>query len=147
MHYVHQEGSQVFKYAVRRMAEMPRVCLEKNGFTKDDLRLLVPHQANLRIIRAQQERLGVDDSKVMVNIDRYGNNHGSDDSPGFARRRRAGPLAQGRPRLDRHRGRRVHHRRRPPPLGVLRTRIQNSLREIEKQKQKRGVTNCDSPLC
>jgi 3-oxoacyl-[acyl-carrier-protein] synthase-3 len=73
MHFVHQEGSQVFKYAVRRMAEMATHLLEKNGFTKDDLKLLVPHQANLRIIRATQERLGVDDSKVMVNIDKYGN--------------------------------------------------------------------------
>ncbi|HET8925387.1 MAG TPA: beta-ketoacyl-ACP synthase III [Candidatus Acidoferrum sp.] len=73
MHYVHQEGSQVFKYAVRRMADMSASLLEKNGFTKDDLALLVPHQANLRIIRATQERLGLDDSKVMVNIDRYGN--------------------------------------------------------------------------
>ena len=73
MHYVHQEGSQVFKYAVRRMSEMAACLLEKNGFTKDDLKLLVPHQANLRIIRATQERLGVDDSKVMVNIDRFGN--------------------------------------------------------------------------
>jgi len=73
MHYVHQEGSQVFKYAVRRMTEMAAHLLEKNGFTNDDLKLLVPHQANLRIIRATQERLGIEDSKVMVNIDRYGN--------------------------------------------------------------------------
>jgi 3-oxoacyl-[acyl-carrier-protein] synthase III len=73
MHYVHQEGSQVFKYAARRMAEMATKLLERNGFTKDDLALLVPHQANLRIIRAAQERLGVDDSKVLVNIDRYAN--------------------------------------------------------------------------
>jgi len=73
MHYVHQGGSQVFKYAVRRMSEMAAYLLERNRFTKDDLALLVPHQANLRIIRATQERLGVDDSKVMVNIDRYGN--------------------------------------------------------------------------
>jgi 3-oxoacyl-[acyl-carrier-protein] synthase III len=73
MHFVHQEGSQVFKYAVRRMAEMSAHLLERNGFTKDDLKLLVPHQANLRIIRATQERLGVEDSKVMVNIDKYGN--------------------------------------------------------------------------
>jgi 3-oxoacyl-[acyl-carrier-protein] synthase-3 len=73
MHYVHQEGSQVFKYAARRMAEMSAKLLERNGFTKDDLALLVPHQANLRIIRAAQERLGVDDSKVLVNIDRYAN--------------------------------------------------------------------------
>jgi 3-oxoacyl-[acyl-carrier-protein] synthase III len=72
-HFVHQEGSQVFKYAVRRMAEMSSHLLERNGFTNEDLALLVPHQANLRIIRATQERLGVDDSKVMVNIQRYGN--------------------------------------------------------------------------
>jgi len=76
MHYVHQEGSQVFKYAVRRMSEMAAHLLEKNGFKNEDLKLLVPHQANLRIIRATQERLGVDDSKVMVNIDRYGNTTG-----------------------------------------------------------------------
>jgi 3-oxoacyl-[acyl-carrier-protein] synthase III len=73
MHYVHQEGSQVFKYAVRRMAELSAHLLEKNGFRNEDLALFVPHQANLRIIRATQDRLGVDDSKVMVNIDRYGN--------------------------------------------------------------------------
>jgi 3-oxoacyl-[acyl-carrier-protein] synthase-3 len=73
MHYVHQEGSQVFKYAVRRMAEMASHLLERNGFTSHDLSLVVPHQANLRIIRAMQERLGIDDSKVIVNIDRYGN--------------------------------------------------------------------------
>src|SRR5271169_5736340 len=73
MHVVHQEGSQVFKYAARRMAEMATRLLERNGFTKDDLALLVPHQANLRIIRAAQERLGVDDTKVLVNIDRYAN--------------------------------------------------------------------------
>src|SRR5882724_11530662 len=73
MHFVHQEGSQVFKYAVRRMAELSAHLLERNGFTKDDLKLLVPHQANLRIIRATQERLGMDDSKILVNIDKYGN--------------------------------------------------------------------------
>src|SRR5208282_4775275 len=73
MHYVHQDGAQVFKYAVRRMAELAHGLLARNGFTTKDLALVVPHQANLRIIRATQERLGLDDSKVMVNIDRYGN--------------------------------------------------------------------------
>lgn len=73
MHVVHQEGSQVFKYAVRRMAELSVSLLERNGFSSKDLALVVPHQANLRIIRAMQERLGVDDSKVMVNIDKFGN--------------------------------------------------------------------------
>src|ERR1700728_3089184 len=73
MHVVHQDGSQVFKYAVRRMAELAACLLKRNGFTSEDLALVIPHQANLRIIRAMQERLGVNDSKVMVNIDRYGN--------------------------------------------------------------------------
>jgi 3-oxoacyl-[acyl-carrier-protein] synthase III len=73
LHYVHQEGQQVFKYAVRRMCELATNLLERNGYTSKDLALVVPHQANLRIIRAMQERLGVEDAKVMVNIDRYGN--------------------------------------------------------------------------
>jgi len=77
MHYVHQEGQQVFKYAVRRQAELACQMLERNGLTSRDLTLVVPHQANLRIIRAMQERLGVDDSKVIVNIDRYGNTTGA----------------------------------------------------------------------
>jgi len=77
MHYVHQEGQQVFKYAVRRQAELACQMLERNGLTSHDLALVVPHQANLRIIRAMQERLGVDDSKVIVNIDRYGNTTGA----------------------------------------------------------------------
>jgi 3-oxoacyl-[acyl-carrier-protein] synthase-3 len=73
MHYVHQDGAQVFKYAVRRMADLACEVLERNGFSSKDLALVVPHQANLRIIRAMQDRLGVDDARVMVNIDRYGN--------------------------------------------------------------------------
>jgi 3-oxoacyl-[acyl-carrier-protein] synthase-3 len=73
MHYVHQGGQQVFKYAVRRMAEVSVKILADNGFTKDDLGLVVPHQANLRIIQAMQQRLGVPDEKVAVSIDRYGN--------------------------------------------------------------------------
>jgi 3-oxoacyl-[acyl-carrier-protein] synthase-3 len=76
LHYIHQEGAQVFKYAVRRMAELACEMLQRNGYTSKDLALVVPHQANLRIIRAMQERLGVDDSKVMVNIERYGNTTG-----------------------------------------------------------------------
>ena len=73
MHYVHQEGQSVFKYAVRRMSDLASQILERNGLSVRDLALVVPHQANLRIIRAMQERIGVDDSKVLVNIDRFGN--------------------------------------------------------------------------
>ncbi len=73
MHYVHQEGQQVFKYAVRRMAEVAAQLLERNGFTASDLKLVIPHQANERIIRAMMDRLGLDDSKVIINITKYGN--------------------------------------------------------------------------
>jgi 3-oxoacyl-[acyl-carrier-protein] synthase III len=73
MHVVHQDGAGVFKYAVRRMADVAAQLVERNGFSGSDIALVVPHQANLRIIRAMQERLGLDDSKVLVNIDRYGN--------------------------------------------------------------------------
>jgi 3-oxoacyl-[acyl-carrier-protein] synthase-3 len=73
MHYVHQVGQNVFKYAVRRMSDISAQILEDNGFTSRDLKLVVPHQANLRIIQAMQQRLGVEDEKVIVNIDRYGN--------------------------------------------------------------------------
>jgi 3-oxoacyl-[acyl-carrier-protein] synthase III len=73
MHVVHQAGSNVFKYAVRRMSEVACQLLQQNGFSPSDLALIVPHQANLRIIQAMQERLGLDNSKVMINIERYGN--------------------------------------------------------------------------
>jgi 3-oxoacyl-[acyl-carrier-protein] synthase III len=76
MHYVHQEGSAVFKYAVRRMAELAAHMVERNGLKSEDIALVVPHQANLRIIRAMQERLSLPDERVMVNIDRYGNTTG-----------------------------------------------------------------------
>jgi len=73
MHYVHQVGQSVFKYAVRRMSDLAEQILRRNGFSGKDLALVVPHQANLRIIRAMQDRLGIDDSRVMVNIEKYGN--------------------------------------------------------------------------
>jgi 3-oxoacyl-[acyl-carrier-protein] synthase III len=76
MHSVHQVGAQVFKYAVRRMAEIACHLLERNGYSSRDIALVIPHQANLRIIRAMQERLGIDDSKVVVNIDRFANTTG-----------------------------------------------------------------------
>ncbi len=95
MHYVHQEGSQVFKYAVRRMADMSAHLLERNGFSKADLALLVPHQANLRIIRATQERLALDDSKVMVNIDKYGNTTAATIPLGLCDAVRQGRLRKG----------------------------------------------------
>ncbi len=73
LHFVHQDGSQVFKYAVRKMYETSRDILARNGFTVDDLAVMIPHQANKRIITAAGDRLGIAPEKVMINLDRYGN--------------------------------------------------------------------------
>jgi 3-oxoacyl-[acyl-carrier-protein] synthase-3 len=73
MHYVHQNGRNVFKFAVKGMVEVSEAILERNGLTTDDLKVLVPHQANLRIIKATADKLKVDLDRVAVNIDRFAN--------------------------------------------------------------------------
>ncbi len=73
LHYVHQDGAQVFKYAVRKMFEACRDLLARNGLKGSDVGILIPHQANRRIVMAAAERLGIDNGRVMLNIDRYGN--------------------------------------------------------------------------
>jgi 3-oxoacyl-[acyl-carrier-protein] synthase-3 len=73
MHYIHQDGKNVFKYAVKKMTEMTERVLEKNGLTGKDVDCFIAHQANRRIITATAERLGMPMEKVIVNIDRYGN--------------------------------------------------------------------------
>lgn len=73
LHYVHQDGSQVFKYAVRKMYESCHDLLERNGLGIGDVGVLIPHQANGRIIGAAAERLGLPPERVVINIDRYGN--------------------------------------------------------------------------
>lgn len=73
MHYIHQDGKNVFKYAVKKMAEMTERVLAKNNLTGKDVDCFISHQANLRIITATAERLGMPMEKVIVNIDRFGN--------------------------------------------------------------------------
>ena len=73
MHYVHQDGQQVFKFAVRKQTELCLKLLERNGLKGSDIDVFIPHQANLRIINATAERLGLRDGNVIINIDRYGN--------------------------------------------------------------------------
>lgn len=73
MHYITQEGRTVFKMATTGMADVAAEIMEKNGLTGDDIAWLVPHQANLRIIDATANRMGIDREKVMINISRYGN--------------------------------------------------------------------------
>jgi 3-oxoacyl-[acyl-carrier-protein] synthase-3 len=72
-HFVHQDGGTVYKFAVRKMAESSEGLLTRNGLTGADLGAFIPHQANKRIIESTAQRLGLDESRVIINIDRYGN--------------------------------------------------------------------------
>jgi len=73
LHYVHQQGQQVFKYAVKKMYELCAEILERNRLQASDIGMLIPHQANLRIITGAADRLGLKPEQVLINIDRYGN--------------------------------------------------------------------------
>jgi 3-oxoacyl-[acyl-carrier-protein] synthase-3 len=73
LHYVKQEGKQVFKFAVTNMAEVSAEIMDKNNLSSDNVDWLVPHQANLRIIDATADRMGLPKEKVMINIEKYGN--------------------------------------------------------------------------
>lgn len=73
LHYIHQEGPSVFKFAVTNMADISAEIMERNSLTGDDISWLVPHQANKRIIDATARRMGIGDDKVMLNIQNYGN--------------------------------------------------------------------------
>ena len=77
MHVVHQDGQAVFKFAVRKMAESCVEILKRNGLTGDDIDLMIPHQANLRIISATADRLKLPAEKILINIDRFGNTTGA----------------------------------------------------------------------
>ena len=72
-HFVNQEGKQVFKFAVTNMADVSAQIMRRNNLSSDDIAYLVPHQANLRIINATAERMGISDDKVTINIQKYGN--------------------------------------------------------------------------
>ncbi len=72
-HYAFQDGQPVFKFAVKGMADVSAELLERNNLTGDDISWLVPHQANLRIIDATANRIGLPKEKVMINIQKFGN--------------------------------------------------------------------------
>ncbi len=73
MHYIHQDGPAVYKFAVRKMAEASAAVLARNGITGADLGCFIPHQANKRIITATADRLGMAPDRVIINIEKYGN--------------------------------------------------------------------------
>ena len=72
-HFIRQDGKKVFKFAVKRMSEVSKEVLLKNGLSGNDIKLFIPHQANKRIIDATGERCGIPKDRVLINIDRYGN--------------------------------------------------------------------------
>ena len=73
MHFIHQDGQAVYKFAVRKMAEATTKLLERNGITGNDLGCFIPHQANKRIITSTADRLGMSPDRVIINIEKYGN--------------------------------------------------------------------------
>jgi 3-oxoacyl-[acyl-carrier-protein] synthase-3 len=73
MHYVHQDGQAVFKFAIRKQTELCEKILQRNGLKASDIDVFIPHQANQRIISATADRLGLRPESVIINIDRYGN--------------------------------------------------------------------------
>ena len=72
-HFIRQDGKKVFKFAVKRMADVSKEILTKNGLNGSDLKLFIPHQANKRIIDATGERCGIPKDRVLINIDKYAN--------------------------------------------------------------------------
>ena len=95
LHYVHQDGPAVFKFAVRKMAEICQRVLDANNLTSDDVDLFVSHQANRRIIMSASDHLGVDPKKVVINIERYGNTTAATIPLALADARRDGRLRKG----------------------------------------------------
>ena len=95
LHYVKQDGQAVFKFAVRMTEEIARRLLTRQGLTPADLDLFVSHQANRRIIEAATQRLGVDTSKVVINLDRYGNTTAATIPLALADARASGRLKHG----------------------------------------------------
>jgi len=95
MHYVHQDGRNVFKHAVKLITRVSGDILERNGYTADDVSLYVPHQANMRIIQSSLERLGLSAERVVINIDRYANTTAATIPMGLAEAHQKGRIKEG----------------------------------------------------
>lgn len=95
MHYVHQDGRNVFKFAVKLMTEVSLEILQRNGYTTEDVTLYIPHQANLRIIQSSVERLKLRPEQVVINIDRYANTTAATIPVGLAEAYQQGRMKKG----------------------------------------------------
>lgn len=94
-HFLKMQGNEVFKVAVRSMAEVAKIALDANGMTTDDVAMFIPHQANIRILDATAKRIGLRDDQVYVNVDRYGNTSGATIPIALDEVNRAGRLRAG----------------------------------------------------
>lgn len=95
LHFMHMRGREVFKFAVKKMAELIDNALEKTGLTPDDLKLVIPHQSNLRIIEAARLKLGLPPDRVAVNIQRYGNTSAASVIMSLDEARKSGTVKEG----------------------------------------------------
>jgi 3-oxoacyl-[acyl-carrier-protein] synthase-3 len=94
-HFLQMQGNEVFKVAVRSMAEVARIALEANGMTVEDVDLFIPHQANVRILDATAKRIGLKDEQVYINVDRFGNTSAATIPIALDEVNRAGRLKSG----------------------------------------------------
>jgi len=95
LHYLTMKGREVYKFAVVKMEQLIDMALDVTSLTPDDLKLVIPHQSNLRIIESARERLGLPPEKVTINIDRYGNTSAASVPIGLDEARRNGTLVEG----------------------------------------------------
>ncbi|MEW6243717.1 MAG: beta-ketoacyl-ACP synthase III [Bacillota bacterium] len=95
LHYIHMNGNRVFEFAVKAMGEAALAALDGTGYTPGDIDLFVPHQANLRIIESARRRLGIEESRVMVNVERYGNMSSASVPVALSEALEQGRLAEG----------------------------------------------------
>lgn len=95
LHYVQQEGRSVFKFAVKYMAKVSSDILARNGYGVEDVKLFVPHQANLRIIKSTADRLKLGEEQVAINIDRYANTTSATIPIGLDEYHEAGKIGKG----------------------------------------------------
>ena len=119
LHFVKQDGQTVFKFAVRRTGDLCDRLLKRNGVTAADIDLFVSHQANRRIIEAVADRVGVDRSKVIINIERFGNTTAGTIPLALNDAVEDGPAEEGRPRAGGLGRRRLHGGRHAAALGLL----------------------------
>jgi len=95
LHFLHMKGKEVYKFAVKKMQELIDHALAETGLAPDDLKLVIPHQSNMRIIESVRRKLGLPREKMVVNIDRYGNTSSASVPMGLDEARRNGTVKEG----------------------------------------------------